>query len=209
MCATLSTDGVADFPGWPSLPGGVRRAILATLPTHIGQRNHQLHEFAIRLRRIRQIDHSDAALTCYVAAWHGQGVQRDVIGTLPVQVSVSDFLRGWQTLEPADERRLQRALEKARTLSLPDSIACHCYSRTELTLATLCAALQVEHGTDPFYLAGRLAGELVDVPHRTAWRALRTLETRGVLKLVELGQWSSRDATLWRFLSPNGKEEEG
>ena len=70
-------------------------------------------------------------------------------------------------------------------------------------LVALCRKLQQAAGDDPFFLACRTAGRLLNVDHATAWRWLVLLQHDRVIEEVEKGDRAKRRASRYRY---QGKE---
>jgi hypothetical protein len=64
----------------------------------------------------------------------------------------------------------------------------------------VCRELQRTSGEQPFFLACRTAGQLLEVPHVTAWRWLLLLTHDKILVEVKKGSCSSRRASRFRYL---------
>jgi hypothetical protein len=124
------------------------------------------------------------------------------VGTKDPQVTVTEFAAALQLWDPDDQHNLREALGGLDPGRLPGTMAAACRSDTELRLAVLCEALQRFWGQQPFYLAVRQAADLLGVGRDTAHRALRALETAGIIRRVKTGTWADRKASTWRFLHP-------
>ena len=66
-------------------------------------------------------------------------------------------------------------------------------------LVALCRELQRASGSEPFYLATRTAGRLLNVDHVTAWRWMFLPAHDGVVEEVEKGDRAKRRASRYRY----------
>ena len=67
-------------------------------------------------------------------------------------------------------------------------------------LISLCRELQRHHGTNPFHLDCRTAGELLGAGHTAAWKWLRLLQHDKVIRLESSGSLASHRANSYRYL---------
>ena len=92
-------------------------------------------------------------------------------------------------------------LEQAKRLPPPRAAAGYEQAGLRL-LATVCRELRDRSvGQEPFYLACRTAGRMLDVDHSTASRWLWLLAHDGIVEEVEKGDRSRRRASRYRYLA--------
>ena len=162
------------------------RAILETIPNGPGIRNRSIFEFARRLKSIPEYSSSDlAALKCLVQKWHEAALP--FIATKPFSDTWLDFAECWPKVKFASGKEpIRMAYETAISGDLPE--VAKQYEEIELQrLVALCRELQRSSREKPFYLSGRIAANLLGVPHQQAARWLRLLIVDGILELVLQG----------------------
>jgi hypothetical protein len=109
------------------------------------------------------------------------------------------FARIWTAARHAiGDRPIDRILELARARA-PVDLGPHAGHAGQALqdLAKLCAELGA--GGGEFFLACRLAGELLGIDYKTASRHLRRLQTAGLLQLVQSGAFVGAKAAVYRW----------
>jgi hypothetical protein len=86
-------------------------------------------------------------------------------------------------------------------LPLPEGISSLGYGDRVQYLVRLCIALQAHHGTDPFFISARQAGEAMGLHFTDASKTLSALVADGVLTLVTKG--AGKVASRYRFAWSN------
>jgi hypothetical protein len=169
-----------------SLTSRVQAAIVATLPNAGGQRHRQIFAFARHLKAIPALANADlGSLRPYVEWWHESALP--VITTKAFEETWYDFRNAWPSVKfPAGEEPVSQMYTQAISKSPPQ--CADRYQQTQLrALIALCRELQLQEGSDPFFLAGRIAAVLIGVDHKTAARWLKMLCMDEVLRLSERG----------------------
>ncbi|MBN2025120.1 MAG: hypothetical protein JW809_20250 [Pirellulales bacterium] len=197
----------------PNAPKGIhaetiRRLVLGSLPAGPGHRNRQVFDLARALRALPTL--SDAAvedldiLRPSVLLWHNEGVRRELIRTEPFEETWIDFLRAWPKIRfPQGAEPMTAILQRARQAPPPPAAARYEQAGLRLLVA-LCRELQRAAGEEPFFLACRTAGRLLDVSHVQASRWLFLLAHNRAIELVERSQQGHRRANRYRYLAdPN------
>ena len=90
-------------------------------------------------------------------------------------------------------------VDEARNAPTPECATIYEDDRMRL-LVRVCAALQAHHGTEPFFLSARRAGEVVGVSRTIAARMIKTLAFDRILSLERKGTLRDRNASEYRFL---------
>jgi DNA-binding transcriptional ArsR family regulator len=189
--------------GTPELEQQIEQAVADTLPVAWGQRNAQVFELARALKAISTIADAPAAdLKDIVREWHNRALPH--ISTKPFEETWIDFLKAWPNVRfPRGAEPVRQAFERALAEPLP-KIALQYDGPKCRILVALCRELQRLAGEQPFYLACRTAGTLLDVDHTTANRWLFLLAEDGILEVVKQGSRESRKASRFRYLSELG-----
>jgi Bifunctional DNA primase/polymerase, N-terminal len=172
------------------VPRAVVDAVVATLPTGPGQRNHKLFELARRLKSIPGLDTSPAMLRAVVVMWFERALP--VIRTKELQESWADFQLAWVRARPHGAA-LTAAYDAARRRPLPPVDG----DGEVGVLAALCRNLG--GASRQFFLSCRAVEALFGVGRMTAWRWLVALQFHGVIEEVEKGKNKNRQATVWRY----------
>jgi len=178
----------------------IQEAILRTLPSHPGQRNDKIFEFARWLKSIPGLsDEPIEALEPFVREWHRQALP--VIDTKPVEETRIDFYRGWKSVKyPKGQEPMTLIFGKASTCY---PVEAEKYESTDVRLLmSLCRELQRATGDGPFYLSCRTAARLMGADFKSVNRWLYLLEIDRVLQVVEKGSAKTQKATRWRYLLP-------
>ncbi len=166
-----------------------------TLPTQEGQRNKRLFELA----RWAKGTHPNATrdeLRAIVQEWHRLALP--VIGTKDFATSWAEFLSGWDKVRAPHGAIMDSIVQGIdHTAPLPPAIAQLGYGTAGNRLVRVCQALQAHHGTDPFFISARQAGEVLGVHFTDASKMLSALVADGVLTLVSKG--AGKVASRYRF----------
>jgi hypothetical protein len=188
------------------LCSSVGAALLRFLPNSQGQRNKCLFNLARNLKSLSPAGTPDD-YRHVVAEWHQ--LARPNIGTVSFLVSWEDFCRGWNAVRQPFGEVLGAAVAKASSTktAIPDRLARLGYSDIDWRLILICAELQRNEGTKPFFLSSRIAGELVGCHFTDAASMLRTFVEDGVLELVKLG--TGAVASRYRYVWPDEAAETG
>lgn len=162
------------------LASGAKLAELT--PTDIRQRNKKLFELARYIKGLHP-GAGKADLKATVQAWHRMALP--VIGTKDFMTTWGDFMRGWAQVKypiGAELARILEGVENDPLPPLPDDYG----PRTE-KLVRICRRLQMNAGTDPFFISARTAGDLLDIHFTDAAGMLYGLVADDVLTLVKRG----------------------
>lgn len=175
----------------------IQQAIKRTLPTGYGQRHRAIFNLARELKAWLPAA-PFVELKPIVREWHQRALPN--IRTKPFDETWFDFMESWpKVMFPAGEEPIQMILDKALQSDLP-AIAEQYESPEVQALIVLCRELQRAVGNEPFFLACRTAGRLLDIDHTSANRYLRGLCNDEVIKLVSKGSQSSKKASRYRYL---------
>ena len=167
----------------------------STLPTQEGQRNKRLFDLARWVKGTRP-QATREELRAIVQEWHRLALP--VIGTKDFSESWAEFLTGWDKVKSPHGHELQRILSGIdHGAPLPSGIAALGYGVRAMHLVRVCMALQVHHGTEPFFIGARTAGEVIGIRHEEAALMLRAMVLDGVLTLVSKG--AGRKASRYRW----------
>jgi len=184
---------------------GLSRLVLEHLPAGPGRRNRRVFELARALKSIPWL--ADAGgqdldrLEPCLRVWHNEGVRRGVIATVNFSETWIDFLRAWPKVRfPKGQEPMVAVFQKAFEGPLP-AVAERYDQRGLRLLVALCRELQRAAGAEPFFLACRTAGRLLDVSHVQAHRWLFLLVHDGIIEVVEPGDRSKRRASRYRYLA--------
>ena len=139
-----------------------------------------------------------ADLELIVRRWHDRAEPN--IGTKPFEESWFDFLEGRGNVRYAvGQGPIDRAFAAAVAATVP-SVAMRFDQQELRLLVSFCRELQRAAGAEPFYLACRSAGRLLNVNHTTVWRWLRGLCRDGILEFVRAGDRKQRRANTYRYI---------
>lgn len=167
-------------------PTTVEDAIAATLPTAFGQRNRRVFDFARCIRTLVGPDAVETDLRELVQNWHRRALP--TIRTKEFRETWTDFRVAWQRIRFAPLRiegiRQQIAADEGEPIE---------------KLRLLCQSLQQLWGEQPFFLAARLAGELIGTSAMTANRLMRRLQGTELI-LVRTGMLAGRQGSLWLYV---------
>lgn len=118
----------------------------------------------------------------------------------PVEEVLIDFLQAFDRVKfPKGTGPLSDALARAKANPFPEVAQRYQQPQLQLLVA-LCCELQRSAGDEPFFLACRTAGQLIEVDHKTAWRWLFLLCKEKVLHLVSTGSKASKRASEYLYL---------
>jgi len=164
----------------------IKHLIKETLPTHKGQRNRCIFEFARALKAIPRLADAPASECLpYVKAWHKAALP--FIATKPFEETWSDFIYAWRKVIFARSKEpLAKAMARADKRH-PPPVPAHYEDRNTIRLVALCRELQELAGDLSFFLSCRSAGALLGIDHTTASKRLKMLVTDGVLEVVTAG----------------------
>ena len=197
---TERTEHTRDYRGIQGDQCAIQRAIgvaiVSSLPTAYGQRHRQVFEFARAVKAITPDAPMDE-LKVYVKQWFREGKAR--IRTKAFEETWADFVSAWKRVTfPKGSGHMVELLDRAAK-EVP--IIAHQYDlpATRL-LVSLCRELQREAGQKPFFLSGRMAGELVGLCPRRAADFLHMFVVDGVLKLEDAGDCHTHKAAQYRYL---------
>ncbi len=191
-------------PSSPSslLQEQIVRAIVASLPLVIGQRNHRIFHLAREFKAIEPLNNANIGdLRPYVKEWHKRALS--VIGTKPFEETWADFVIAWGNVRfPIGQGAIETAFARAHTAAPPQRVVELYEDNTIILLAKICRELQLMAGDRDFFLDCRTAGRLIGVHHSTAWRYFVALVADRVLLPGEKGSALTRKASRFRFVDP-------
>jgi len=101
--------------------------------------------------------------------------------------------------KPLGESQLDQAWKRAR--AEPHPLEASYVSGEVKVLVALCCKLQEAGGEAPFYLSCRQVAELFQVEPMTAQRWLKQLEGLRILKCIKKGDFTSRQASEYRYMA--------
>jgi hypothetical protein len=171
----------------------VQKAVVATLPSGPGERNRRLFELARRLKALPHLADGDPlSLEEVVRRWHSLALS--AIRTKGWEESWLDFLTAWARVQfPQGNGPLAVLFAEACRAPVPP--AAERFDEPKVRqLVALCAALQQQAGSAPFFLACRSVADLLQVNHVQAWRWLMLLERTRVLQRAATGSRASKKA---------------
>lgn len=168
-----------------------------SLPTGEGQRNQAIFRLARALKAIPELALGPiSTLRQYVLRWHTLALP--VIRTKPFDETWSEFVHAWERVRfPLGQDPLRMVMEAVER-EPPPAVAARYDSPRTRRLIGVCRELQrLRPGID-FYLSTRMAGQLIEIDHVEAWKALNMLVADGVLVVVRKG--NENKATRYRYL---------
>lgn len=173
-------------------------AIEATLPDRPGVRNQLIFQLARALKGIPQLAELEASEVCpIVEEWHRRALP--YINTKELEETLFDFVYAWPRIAmPFRPNLVEETMQAARANPMENLP----YPGQGIRdLAAFCRELQGMWGDAPFYLSAHVAGRVLGVAAKTAWRWLFVLEADGWLEMVEKGGFRGgrRIATRFRF----------
>lgn len=165
----------------------VQQAIALTIPTATGQRNRAIFTFARLLKAHPDLaDAAAAKLRMYVLAWHNAAEPR-TSGEHSFDDTRADFMYAWERIKyPAGSGPVAEALARADQAEPPQ--CAQGYADTTRRLIAWCRELQGINGSGPFFLAGRVAAELLGIDRDRAAKLLGLLCADGVLERINKGR---------------------
>jgi len=171
-------------------------AIVATIPTHPGQRDHKLFELARRLLGIGGEGIPLDQLLNIFARWWDRA--KTVVATQDKPLSLHAFLRAYERAEIPFGDTVARLRDVVGSTEPPAWAV-------EIglpLLGSLCRELQRLNGDKPFPLSCRVAEKVTGVSHTTEAKNLALLVNVQKLALIEKGtQGSSGLATTYRYIA--------
>lgn len=177
----------------------VELAIQRTVPTSGGRRHRHVFELCREFQALPEFrGRSPKALKPLVREWHRRA--RPVMHTKAFEETWLDFVEGWgKVRNPKGEEPLTMIFAKVATMEPPPEA--QQFETPEIRLLVgLCRELQIISGRNPFYLATRSAGGLLQVSHVQVWRWLRLLCIENVLREVSKGSVETGQASRYRYL---------
>ena len=153
-----------------------------TIPQSIGKRNKAIFNLARWLKGI-EADASFDRQKEIVKEWHA--LHHNVIGTKAFSISWVDFRNAWDSVEIPYGAIFRQCL--ANLPSPPQSERLIDYGSRAILLFQICMALQAHHGTAPFFLSARKAGEEIGCHFTDAAALLKLFVKEGWLELVTRG----------------------
>ncbi len=188
--------------------------IQENLPKQKGQRNTYAFKLGRAFKGILRLADADAeSLFPYVRHWHKIGVERGVIATDIVEVTLDDFKRAWPKIQfPKGANPMVQVIERAKAAPLPPDAAKY-ESKPMKQLVAVCYQLQEASGDKPFFLACRTAGKALGVHYGTASIMLRLLVegqtlhvvAKGGQQITEDGKVMPGRATRFRYIGDGEK----
>jgi hypothetical protein len=174
----------------------VEKAILRTLPDGPGQRNRKVFELAKALKGIMS-GATGQALRTIVAEWHRRATP--AIRTKDFTTTWLDFVVAWERIRAPEVEIMATIVAKAKAMPTP-AAGKNYDSEPMRQLVALCATLQQHHGSRPWPLSCRKAGEIIGVSHDTAARMLKALRFDRVIELAKpAGKRHSGQAAEYRY----------
>jgi hypothetical protein len=186
---------LAPLASGESLSERIEEAIRRTQPSAFGQRNRRLFDLARLLRGIPALALAGASDLNYVVdRWHS--IALPYIRTKPFKVSMDSFTHAWNSVRFPPGCSMALVLARARASPVIGMLGPFGVG----VLAAVCRGLQHDSGPEPFYLACRKAGDLLEVSHMTANRWLRQLTSAGVIEVIVKGTKNTMQATTFRYV---------
>ena len=169
------------------------------IPTQAGQRNRCLFEL-VRYIKGTNPNATKQELRVIAQGWHEMALP--VIGTKDFTTTWADFLHGWEKVRHPFGSTMENIIASIdEGLPLPEGIGSLGYGDRVQYLVRLCIALQAHHGTEPFFISARQAGEAMGLHFTDASKTLSALVADGVLTLVTKG--AGKVASRYRFAWSN------
>lgn len=175
----------------------VDSAIIQTLPSSDGERNHCLFEFA-RMVKLLNPNATAEELRPVVLRWHKAALPN--ITTKEFAISWCDFLRAFECVRHPHGTSIKQILGDIDISSAaPSCIEKLGYGEKEFHLFRICERLQKQAGRDPFFLSCRQAGELIGTNFLAASKMLRAFRADGIL--AEVSKGAGVKASRYRLIS--------
>jgi hypothetical protein len=174
----------------------VEEAIVATLPTGVGQRNHKVFLLGVHLRSLAAEGTSADAFRSVVEDWHRRA--RSVVRTKRFSETWKEFKYAWRRIKvwPVSMRK---AIVRADQIPTP-AIGLTFSDERQRHLLRLCASLQELWGEEPFFLSARMAAAVIQTYPMQAHRWLSQMKDRGILRQIAIGRLAGLKATTWLYL---------
>jgi len=169
VSSVSSVSTVKDFP-------------VGAIPFAVGQRHRALFELARWVKGREPNATRDRQLEI-VQNWHTKYL--NVIGTKDFETSWADFRYSLARVKQPYGATLESCLRKLPPP--PELTELSQYGSKAVHLFRICTALQRHHGTAPFYLGCRTAGEQIDCNHTDAAKLLQIFMSEGWLTEVKRG----------------------
>ncbi len=177
-------------------------ALRVTVPRVRGERNHCIFQFARHLKALPQYRFADSnVLEPEFRQWYDLALP--FIGTKGFEWNFQEFERAWhQSRVPAGSGSLQNAFSRAKEATDPVESVQFKSDKLRL-LVRLCRELQVEAGERAFFLSSYDAAAALGLDgHLRAWKWLRLLCHRGILRLERSGtRGAGGRANEYRYLA--------
>jgi hypothetical protein len=182
----------------------IAETLEAELPPRVGTRDNRTWPLGRALKAVPALYLAEVGdLKPYVRCWHALGVELGVIGTLSFDAAWAAFMRVWPKIKfPKGADPMKMIVERAENSPLPPA-ATNYDSAPVRRLVAICKALQDAAGDKPFFIACRVAGELIGVHYTTAADYLYMLcnDKPPVLRLVMKGKCGKRRASRYRYVA--------
>jgi hypothetical protein len=193
------TDPTNTFPvssvfnvGHPEIQVRIKR----NLPRGPAMRHKQLFELMRDLQSLDEVhgmnwNNVKHWVLPVVEDWYRQA--GDLV-TDSLEQTISEAAVGWEKVRvPKDKSLPAICLQRAKGEEMPQCAEGKVHDERVGLLVKLCRELQREVGpSNAFYLSCRNAGELLDVPHNTAWHWLRYLCDVDILRPIRPGTAGTR-----------------
>jgi hypothetical protein len=182
------------------LDSQVQKAIDATLPKSVGDRNQQVFAFVRWLIAIPQLrGRNSRDLEPLIMRWHAQALP--FIGTKELTATLIDFHVAWKRAKvPIGTTAIGPIFARAAAAELPEVALRYADEPQLQLLVSLCRELQRSAGAKPFFLSCYKAAELLSVLPMQAWRWLELLQVHGVIEVTTKGTTGRKGkATEFRY----------
>ena len=97
-------------------------------------------------------------------------------------------MRGWEKVKTPYGQTISEIVEASKNISLPAYLSEMEYSKRDEFLIKVCIAAQNHHGSEPFFLTSRVAGDVLGTHYTVAAKMLKALVIDGVIEVVEAGR---------------------
>lgn len=153
-----------------------------TIPTQVGERHCKLFQLARWLKGIEP-DASKDTQYQLVKKWFENHLS--VIGTKEFGVTWADWQNAWTKVKHPFGQTLEECLKELPILPAINGL--DRYGSKGIHLLSICAALQLHQGEQPFFIGIRKAGELIGLHPTSAAALLSAFVTEDWLKLISKG----------------------